>query len=478
MVDIEQIPKELLNKREIIECNFIMSGYKDPLSIAEYLDGVANGEDIITQSGNLYYGILSGMIKAGFNQITDMSVFEYISDKPGTKQLYEESGGWDSIREMVNLISVENIEVYHDELVKGNFLIKLWQRGFPVLKELDKFKQMTSEQVYDYYEYLLSDIAIGKIEKIKAENLSEGYDSYIEEWDQGDAVGYNISSKMLNARLLGLHKKNLLLHEAGIGRGKTTSAIHWYILPQIEDGEDVTIIANEQGVSEWRQMILSTVVFNKIDCKVKGLNRTKILKGHYTEEQKAKLYEGAEWIKKQPGKIRFIETQDYGTTGIKKVFTKYSRLGCNIFVVDTLKPEREGEWADFSEVAKTIFLEAKRLDICAIATCQLSPEAMNRKYLDLTCSGKAKAIAETANSVVMIRDITPEEKLKIEGYVWEGKIKKTITLDPSKDYVMVFTPKDRFGPVDPQIIMERNMSFNSYKDYCWYDCPRDFIRPR
>ena len=64
--------------------------------------------------------------------------------------------------------------------------------------------------------------------------------------------------------MAGVHKKNLLLHLAHIGNGKTTTAILFYILPVLESGENVCIIGNEQSVDEFRQMILASVLFKDV----------------------------------------------------------------------------------------------------------------------------------------------------------------------------------------------------------------------
>jgi len=474
----KDIPKELLEKRQVLECNFVLSLYKD-MSLMNDYSNIVNGEDLITEDGQFYYGILQGMKKAGFNSADNMSIYTYLEDKKTLKDGWERRGGSGTVKEITNLLSLNNIDAYYDDLVKDNLLIRLHQAGFNVLNKLDKFKEMSSNEVYAYYEYQLSNIAVGKIEKLHAEDLTQGYDEWIEEWDKGASIGFKVGSPMLNYRLLGVHRSNLLLHLASIGKGKTSSAIAWYILPAIET-QDVVVIANEQGVSEWRQMILSTVLFNKIG-KVDGFSRRKMMVGGFTEEHKKKMKEAAEWLEKQPGKILFLETQDYGVENIKKLMSKYAAIGCSYFIIDTLKPENDASdkaWGEFSEVAKGIFLQAKKLDVAAIATCQLSPEAMTRIYLDMTCIGKAKAIGETATQVVMLRPITSDEKTKVKPYNYDGKIRKIIDLNDNKDYIMVFTPKNRFGEEDPQIVMERNLNFNTYKDVGWYECPFDQFRTR
>lgn len=478
-MNIKEIPKELMEKRDQIECSFILSMYKDMTLVEQYLN-VKNGEDIITPDGEFYYGLIQGLHSAGYNVADNMSICTFLEDKKTLKDGFERRGGMTTIKEITSLLNVDNIDAYFDEVNKSNLLIRLNNAGFNVIEKLDKFRDMTSEDVYSYYEYQLSNIAVNKIAKLEPEDLSNGYEAYIDKWDTGESIGYKIGSNMLNFQLLGVHKKNLLLHAAGIGNGKTSSAIAWYILPAIENGEQVVVIANEQSVSEWRQMILATVLFNRIG-KVEGFSRHKMMVGGYTKDQKEKLHEAAQWLKEQPGKIIFIETQDYSIGNIKKIMTRHSALGCSLFIVDTLKPMDDASdkaWGEFSEVAKALFLQAKKCDAAVIATCQLSPDAMSRRYLDLTCIAKAKAIAETASQVVMFRPLTAEEKEKVKAYNYEGKIKKIIDLNKDKDYIMVFTPKNRFGQVSPQIIMERNMNFNSYKDIGWCECAYDQFRNR
>ena len=478
-MDIKEIPEELLDKREQIECSFIFTFYKDMSLLPDYVLNVINGEDIITEDGQFYYGLILGLSKAGYQVADSMSIHTYLEDKKHTKQKFEERGGFATVKEITDIVNVNNIDATYDELVKNNMLIRLNSEGFDVIKDLKKFKQMSSEEVYNYFEYKLADIATNKISKIEAEDLTKGYDKYIKNWDEGESIGFRIGSKMLNYQLLGIHKKNLLLHLAGIGNGKTSSAISWYILPAIEK-QDVVIIANEQSVSEWRQMILSTVLFNRIGG-IKGFDRHKMMVGKYTDEQKVKLKEAAKWLEKQPGKIIFIETQDYSTTNIKKIIGRYSALGCSLYILDTLKPMDDASdrsWGEFSEVAKELFIQAKKHDVAIIATAQLSPDAMSRRYLDLTCIAKAKAIAETATQVVMFRPLTADEREKVKGFTYEDKIKKIIDLDKDKDYIMVFTPKNRFGQVSPQILMERNMNFNSYKDVAWTECNYDQFKTR
>ncbi len=468
---VEDFPKELTTKRSAIECNFVFSMYKDPTLLNDYKN-VTNGEDIITEDGIFYYGLAQQLYKSGYQVFDNISIFTFLEDKKTLKSGFEERGGYKSIAEITSLINLDNMETYYDELVKNNMLLRLHSAGFNVVDKLEKFNGMTSEELYDYYDFQLNNICVGKIDKIKAENISEGYESYIREWDSGKTVGYKLGYPLLNYRLAGVHKKNLLLHLAHIGNGKTTTSILFYILPVIESGENVCIIGNEQTIDDFRQMILSSVLFNKIEYF--GMNRQKFILGHFSDENKDAMRKAARWLEECKGKIFFIELNDYSIGNVKKIIKKYSKLGTGLFVWDTLKPEQENSdraWADFSEVTKELFLLAKKEDVAIVATAQLSAESMARRYLDLSCTGKSRAIAETASQVVMFRSLTREEKEKLKPYQFQknedgkySKIRKVIDLDPDKDYIVVFTPKNRFGDTQPQIVYERNMSFNILKE--------------
>lgn len=468
-IDLEQIPSEIVDNRVEIECNYIFALWQDPGAIDDYKN-IENGKDILTDDGMFYYGILQQLHKLGYETFDNATIHTFLSNKEVLKKGYERRGGSATVNEIKSLIRVENLDSYYDELVKNNMLINLHLDGFNVLSELNKLNKMTSEEVYEYYDFKLNNTCVGKVEKLKAENLSDGYDKYIEEWDKGVMKGFRIGYGMLNYRLAGVHKKNLLLHMAHIGNGKTTSSILFYILPAIESGENVCIIANEQDVSEFRQMILASVVFNKV--KYRKMNRQKFINGDFSAEDRQAMYDGLEWLRNCEGKINFIETSDYSIGTVKKIVKKYSKLNYGLFIFDTLKPAVESSdraWAEFSEVAKELFMLAKREDVAIVATAQLSAESMSRRFLDLSCVGKSRAIAETATQVVMFRSMTREEK---EGklLVYErqkdenGKYKSERvekTLDPDKDYVILFTPKNRFGDIGPQIVYERNMSFNT-----------------
>ena len=463
-------PDQLIGNRGAIECNFVFSLWKDPLLYDDYRPLINGDRDLISEDGKFYFQILDGIKGLGYEVADHMAVTSYLLDRKEINKEFEKRGGYATVLEILEAIRPDNVEGYYDELIKSNMLIQLYKHGFNVLDNLDHYQSLTSTEVHDELEHFLDETCASNVEKLQAENLSEDYSRYIKQWDEGYMKGSPVGFPLIEQRLMGVHKKNLLLHMAHIGNGKTTSAILFYIIPSIQNGDDVCIIANEQDISEFRQMILSTVVCNIL--KHRHINRSKFLEGGFTQDQIKVMEEGQQWLEQQPGKIYMVETHDYSIGTVKKIVKKFSKKHCSLFIFDTLKPTVESSekaWAEFSEVAKQLFLLAKKCDVAIIATAQLSADSMSRRYLDLSCVGKSRAIAETATQVVMFRSVTKSEiennkitAFRVQKSVGEEYENKTInvSLDPDKDYIVLFTPKNRFGSIGPPIIYERNMDYN------------------
>lgn len=453
------IPKELMENRETIELNFISALYKD-ITLCEEYKNIVNGTDIITESGQVYYGIITAMYKLGYEAADEVSVKTYLDTKPTIKRQYKEFG------KLEQKININNIDAYYDELIKSNFLIQLHMAGFSVLDNLKNFTSMTSEDVYNYFEYQLSNISSIGIQKLEVENLSDGYEGWLHRTKEKQNIGFKIGSKFLDFTLSGIHKSNLMLFLAGMGQGKSSSSVALFILPTIESGEDITIICNEQGSDEWRNMIISTIVFSKIQDNT-GLTRAKIIKGVFTEEQEKKIEEAIAWIESQKGKINFVEIDNYDISNVKKIIRKLSRKNCKLFFFDVLKNVHDSSdkaWAELSDTAKELFHIAKKEKVAIIASAQLAPDAFRRTYLDLTSIGKSKAIAECATAVVGFRHLTDREKGYVKPFIIENGERKYISLDKNKKYIIMFIMKNRFGDADNQIIIEFNQSQNTIRD--------------
>ncbi len=470
-----EYPEKLISNRQKVECNFIFCLYKNSSYIEDY-ENIVNTVDIITTDGIFYYGIAQNLYKSGNKVFDNITIDTYLTNTDSLRKGYEQRGGYRTIQDLVSLIDVENIDGYYEELNKSNLLLRLYEKGFPVLSNIDKFQVMSYEEIYDYLDYQLAATVSNKIEKISSVSLSHGYESFIDELDKGEQIGYRISSPMLNSRLLGVHKGHTLLYMAHSGKGKTTTALLQFVLPTIKDGQNVLIIANEQSEKEFRLMILPTILYNEI--KYFNISRKQITKGGFNDEQRAAIKKATDWLADEKhGNIEFVKMDNYEIYKAKKKIKEFSKLGYGLVLFDTFKPEKENTdkaWAEFSEAAKTLHRIAEKENLAFIATAQLTPGSVTQYYLSENDIGKGKAIIETASQLVQFRFVFNDEKEKLKPYTFKkdesGKytnIKEFHDLDMDKTYIVIFTGKNRFGETDTQIVCEYNPSFIQMKDVGW-----------
>lgn len=475
--DISTYPKRLVERRDLIEGSFIFSLWKSPESYGDYKNDINSNNDFLTLDGKFYYSIGLQMYEKGYRSFDDASIHTFLSDNQVLLDGFIRRGGLATVQEMMSILSVANTEGYFDELIKNNALLQLYDEGYDVEKYYSRIEKMTYEELEDFMEYKLNNIFLKSTSSgLSVADITSGYDEWIDKWDSGEGVGFKVGYPLLNYHLAGIHRKNLILHLGGIGQGKTTSSLLFYVLPILESGEKIAIIANEQDEEQFRQMLLATVLFNRINYR--KMNRQKLLFGGFTDSDKEHLRKSALWLEKYQNQLHYIHLTDYGTSNVKRVIKKYSKLGVGAFLFDTLKPSDEASdkaWAEFSETAKMLFTLAQKENTAIIATAQLSSESSKRKYLDLSCIGKSRAIAETAGQVIMFRPMREKEKTSLETYKFtknlsgeSTNIKTIIPLDVTKDYIIVFIPKNRYGQADIQIVYERNQSFNYLKEigYC------------
>lgn len=469
MNNMQDYPVILTENRGMLESGLIFSIWKQPLLYDDFkaLDPM---KDFLLEESRFYFGLGLKLKSLGYQVFDVVTIAGFMETNDNLKAIYESYGGWNTVKEIMSIVSAENAETYYQELMKWNSILELHDTGYDMTKELSKFKLMNISDLESYFEYKMNNVFLSRGSSgTKAVDIASGYGKFIEEWDKGESVGIKIGASILNYTLAGIHHKNLHIHLGHIGNGKTTLSLPLYILPALEEEKKVCILANEQDESEFRQMLLSTVLFNKI--KYFKINRQKFLFGGFTEEDKDALKQAEEWLMKYENNLLYVNLPTYSIEDVRRIIRKYSKLGVELFFYDTMKQENDSSdkaWGEFSEVAKELFNLAKQQNVAIIATAQLATSSYGRKYLDLNCVGKSRAISETASTVVMFRSVQENEKEKLK--VWKNKrdstgkltnVKETIELSPDKDYIILFVAKNRFGASNIQIVYERNMSFNT-----------------
>ena len=74
--------------------------------------------DIRTSDGIFYYSVGLQMSKLGYQNFDNLSISTFLDSNQVLKDGFESRGSYKPIEEMKSLINIENIETYHDELIK------------------------------------------------------------------------------------------------------------------------------------------------------------------------------------------------------------------------------------------------------------------------------------------------------------------------------------------------------------------------
>lgn len=478
-MSLDKYPKELTENRTIIEGNFVMSLWIDPDYYYDF--DIDMSKDLLTEDGRFYYALGQELLNQGYKTFDDTSIYSYTSDKEVLRNGYDRRGGYAPIKEMKSILNIENIGVYYDNLCKNNLLMNLYDEGFNVINKIKDFNKMTTDQVYDYYDYKLNHYAINRTTDIKIEKLTID-DKFIEECNNGSEMGLNYGkiAHIMNYLTLGIPKSELSLISGHSGSGKTSWIFANIVLPVIENGHKVCIISNEQKSKNFKQMLLAMTL---ADMGYWKLSRKKIKQGNFNEEQKEKIAEAQKIIdEKYKDTLRFVKMYDYNLGKIKKIVKKLSKTGFELFLYDTMKGENlaDGQvWQRLVEDSKQLFQLASKEDIAIVPTYQLALHTLNKRFLDASCLSNAKQIKEVFSEMILFRPIWDDEwdgeKYDIKPYNWKRdkngkytKVKQMIKLDRDKKYIVAFLDKTRNDEDKQTVVYEFMGAFNRWKEigYC------------
>jgi replicative DNA helicase len=479
------LPLELIEQRGIIEGNVVGCLYNNNEQFLETKD-IIQEKDFITEEGRLFYKIGLEISKQGVNIIDETALKTFLYGKEALSEIFDEYGGFSTIKDL-KAVNSENFDAYLDTLLKYNALNKLHAKGFNVLDNLEKFKSMNANQVYDWHDYMVSNIFLQTSSSVKPIDLTKGNKQFVEKANKGLEKGLDIDEPILNYRLSGLHRGNILLHTAHSGIGKSSSIIPMYILPLIRKGHKVVLLINEQSEDAWRSMLLPSIISNGFlgnHEKVKWVQRNVMNTGGFSDEELNMLNKAAEWLDQFEGSLILYPLEDYSVRTLKKIVKKMMRLDEETtFILDTWKPEDESSsnaHAVFTEESKELFKfikpkEMGGLNVRFIATAQLAGSTIAQRYLNINCLAKAKAIKEVCGQHLMHRrvwqdELDPKSKYYINPYRYNKETGKEeeLILDPSKAYTIQFFDKNRYGKADFQLIWQSNLDFNHWKciGYC------------
>lgn len=479
MKELQQYPEQLIQSRNIIEASFVFCLWKNPELFDDYSDFNPSTELLLDDS-KFYFSIGHKMKELEYKSLDNASVFAYLKDNQSIAEEFSLKGGFKTVDKMCKILNIDNVESYYDALTKSNMLISLHDRGFNVLSELEKFKQMTTSQLYDYFEYQLDNVFLGRGSGVQIVDLDIS-DDFIERCNSGEAKGlsYHSTAPILNYHTLGIHTSNVEIVGGFSGIGKSSIVMNVKVMPILDAGEGITIIANEMNIDAWRHIFLATVLSTKFNYF--GLTRKKQKTGGFTEEQMEMIKKAQKYIKDNYN-IKFAKIFDYSIDDVKRIIRKMSKRGHKYFLYDTFKAEDASSanvTGELIEASKQLLQVAEKEDVGIIITMQLAIYMENVRYLTASTLSNAKAVKEIVSELLLMRELWEDEYTgkKYDVKPWryikdsKGRItgsKEYLTLDEEKKYRLVFLNKTRNDDGGICVLFKFDGAWNSWKEigYC------------
>lgn len=481
-MDLEKCLEKINENREQIEAPFVFCFWKDPDLYDDYkFVNDKKDETLKSEDAQFYFNLGKALYDAGFRKFDNITVYGFLQNKPNIKETFEDYGGYREVENLKQLVNVENVDAYFDKIAKLNTLESLCELTFNSFEDVSKFDKMSSQQVYDYFEYKLNDISIASTHDVEEESLVID-DKFIEECNTGDAVGisYAKNCPIMNYLTLGVPLGEMFMIAGHSGVGKSSFVFENMVLPMAEEGVKVAIVSNEMRSKDYKIMLLSHILTKELNYW--GLTRKQIKMGHFTNEQREMLNKAKKISQEKYSSLGFIKLFDNDIGKVLKYIKKKSKRGYQIFVWDTMKSDDSLDEKMFLQLlinSRKVFQLASKENIAIIPTYQLALYTVNQRYLDASCLANGKQIKEVFSEMIYMRQLWQDEytgeKYDCKAYQLQKnedgkytKVKRMIELDKDKKYIVAFLDKTRNDEDKQQVLYEVNGRFNSWKEigYC------------
>ena len=469
--------EENILKAEGMLCGLIL---KNPDTLLDY---VINHR-LLSEDALFYIGIVNKLLEKGINVVDEIS-FSNETQLLSMYDKYEKLGGFKTIKELMDIIDVRNADAIIENFSKWNLIKKYNQKGILDLDKLwEKASLMTSSQLVDFIEYQINDNDIEVCNDIQEETL-DLTEQEITDIIQGLNMGINYGkhSHILNYLTMGLPKSDLTMVASYTNGGKSSFVTNNVIIPISEQKIKICIISNEQKSIVYKLLLLTYILTEKLDYW--NINRKKLKSGQWSDEDKKQIAKAREIIKNEYAPyIKFYKVYDYDMKKVNKIAKKFSKIGGEVLIYDTMKysGEDDSTWMSLLQDSKDLFQICSKNNLAGVVTFQLAIRTKNKvRIIDESLLSNGTQVAEVFSEMIGFRDIWDDEydggDADIKPYKYKkdanGKFTKEkeyfkITKDSTKKYKIFFHFKTRNDDVGTQILYEFQGYQNKWieKGYC------------
>ena len=478
MMDREEFEKMLNDKIELAECMFVSAHWKNPKLFEE----IEFDRNKLSDDGNFYYSIARRLWLDGNTNLNQSTTEIFFDNHESLKVGWEDRGGYQTVKSMMSVTDINNIEAYQNNLVKYLYAKELMKKGFDLtVIPLPKFEAMSAEQLYGYFTHQLNNTDMQVCTDLDFESLDMS-DAEFQALLNGENLGIQYwkgGSKLLNSMTMGLPRGNITSICGHINAGKSSFVFSNIIIGALESDKDVKclVISNEMKSDVYKHLLIIYVLTKKLNYW--KINRKKLKSGRLNDEEIEKVNEARKYIKEHYShRLVFLKIFDYDISVVEKAIKKYSQLGFSLVVYDVLKTSdaTDSIWQKLIEDSKSLFQCASKYDVAVCTTQQLAMSTKNKvSVLDLSCLSSSKQSAEVMSEVIMIRQLMQCEKDKEHKryckpfqliFDEHGKCvgKKEIELEEDGCYYVFFLAKSRNDSTDKVLLYRFYGGTNSWEE--------------
>lgn len=463
--------KMLVEEKKTSESYVTLSIYK---STELYEDTNLTIEEFDNIEWKFFYSIAKKLIDDDKKVLDDIVVGLKVSENEQLQKMYDDFGGWDTIKNGVSFVQEQNFDGYVRDLKKTNALIQLHDLGFPIMQKYDAYRSQSVEDIQQTLEGVLSSVFADMEVEEKVEDIKDGLWDTVMDAHAGNMRGFPYASPMLNEYTNGQKLGNISMVSANSGMGKSTFVLMQVLPNMIEYNERLMILANEEDRTRWQQQIITWAVNNVFDGE---FNKSRFNFGEFSQDELDLLKQGVDWLneKMEDGTIRFINFNSFNMDKAIKTIKKESSINdVKYFVIDTLKLDSDAinsnvqSWLALQQSMVKLYdvIKPSNRNLSVTVTYQLGKSAMLSRYLDQSSLGMSKNVVDVVSVLMLARKALESEK---KGGKNEIKVKtsdgKIVEMEEGKDYFIVFLGKNRMGGTGRQLVYEVNMGTNVIKDF-------------
>lgn len=472
----EKYDKKLLENRITNEGNVIGCLYNDPLLFDDY---ELKSTDFITKDGEFFFKIGSYLRGKGYSVLDEVTLYSKLPEEVIVK--LDDKGGYESIRKIADAVDNKNADIYFDDLVRENIILKLYKEGFPLFQKttwrdketeiINVLRSFDSQGVVDWWESKLSSFDSGKSGIVLEEEMVDFTDEFFDECADGDSdgvpfenVGTNIEGEkigcyeFLSKQVSGLRRKTLSMIAGFSSAGKSTWLIA-IILSLMLQGEKIILISNEEEIKKYKIKMIVWVL-NK-HFKYYKLTKKKLMSGNISDEDKEMLKKfQVYWREHFKNKLMIVAINDSDFATAKKKIRKAALdKGFSTFILDTFKIEQSdisNGRTDLVLVSQSRELHklASKYNMIGIASVQLAEGLKGDLFLSASHLSNAKQLKEVLENLFLMRNVYSEElnpkskyycepfRKEFNGEKW---IDKPFDASPFNVWRMLFVEKNRNG---------------------------------